>query len=123
VTIFTPTQELHGVAHPDLTTVMLSLFGGGALTTFGAAILNSFRKPSSQTELIQVATEAAKSVIHELRTDVDAVRDDLREVRAEHEECRIALAKGERERAELKVQLDDLMHDRVALPGERDLFL
>jgi len=109
----------------DLPELFATLMGGGVLGTLTTALVQGFRKPASQAEMITAAQNAAKDVIGELRTEAKALREKVRHVEGrcdladEHRDrCESDLALAKLDLAEAKRRIDILMLGRIAQPGE-----
>ncbi len=95
---------------PDLMAI-LALFGGGAIGTIVTALVNGFRKPSSQAEIIKAAQDAAGAVIGHLTAEVERLTASV-ELQEQHREtCERDLAATRLEVQTLKRRVNDLFPD------------
>jgi len=103
--------ECPRVKTADLPSLFATLMGGGVLGTITTALVQGFRKPSSQAELVKVVQDASKEMIADLRAEIGR----------QHAECDRNLAELRLEIDELKngARIDALMRGRVAGAGER----
>lgn len=97
---------------PDFLAV-ITLFGGGAIGTIITALVNGFRKPSSQAEIIKAAQDAAGAVIGHLTDEIDRLTASV-EIQEKHREtCERDLAATRLEMQTLRRRMNDLFPDHT----------
>lgn len=97
---------------PDFMAV-ITLFGGGVIGTVITALVNGFRKPSSQAEVIKAAQDAAAAVIGHLTAEVDRLTASVELQERHRHDCEGQLAATQLEVQTLKRRVNDLFPDHT----------
>jgi hypothetical protein len=108
------------MAHDDPTSWLLGggVAGGGVLGALATVIAQAWRKPSSQAEVIEAATNAATAVIGNLRGEVDRLHGRVDDAEDHQAKCEQDLAHALAEQRALKRRIDILRAGRIAHTGE-----
>lgn len=97
----------------SITDIASSLFGGGVMGAIALAVVNGFRKPSSQAEIIKAAQDAAGAVIGHLTDEIERLTASV-EIQEKHREtCERDLAATRLEMQTLRRRMNDLFPDHT----------
>lgn len=99
-------SESHSVS-----AIASALFGGGVIGAIVQALVNGFRKPSSQAEIIKAAQDAAGAVIGHLTDEVERLTKSVEAQEQHRQTCERDLATTRLEVQTLRRRVNDLFPD------------